>query len=219
MDMKKCVIVGAGICDIQRLKKKMAVLDDDLCIAADGGLAYLMQIGRMPDLVLGDMDSLRDEEMLRALDGEVCVRRLPVEKDDTDMLAAIKEGLEAGYRQFEIYGALGGRIDHTFANVQCLLYLQNRGARGIIVGDDAALMLVRDGSIAFEAEDAEKGRRVSVFAYGGDAYGVSECGLKYLLDHVTVKQEFPVGVSNEFMGEAARIEVESGMLLVCVEEL
>lgn len=217
--MKKCVIVGAGICDIQRLGRRLLINGGDLCIAADGGLKYLMQIGKRPALVLGDMDSLGDEKLLGVLGDQVCVKRLPKEKDDTDMLAAIKEGLAAGYWQFEIYGALGGRLDHTIANIQCLLYLNNRGARGILVGDDVTLMLVQDGQVTFAAEHAVKGRRVSVFAYGGDAHGVSEYGLKYLLDHVTMKQEFPIGVSNEFTGEAARIEVEHGTLLVCVEEL
>lgn len=218
LDMEKCVIVGAGACDIRKLRGRLSVNDRDLCIAADGGLEYLLQVGLTPDLVLGDMDSLENEGVLGTLGVDVCVRRLPVEKDDTDMLAAIKEGLAAGYHQFELYGAFGGRFDHTLANIQCLLYLRNRDARGLIIGDEVTLILVRNECITFAADQAEKGRRISVFAFGGDAYGVSERGLKYLLDHVTVKQEFPIGVSNEFTGEDAQIEVENGMLLICVEE-
>ena len=72
--------------------------------------------------------------------------------------------------------------------------------------------------MCFPADFSQRGRRISVFAYGGDAYGVSERGLKYLLDEVTVKQEFPIGVSNEFIGEPAEVEVQRGMLLLCVEE-
>ncbi len=217
--MKKCVIIGAGACDVQWLKKELILGEKDLCIAADGGLDYLSEIGLIPDIVLGDMDSLDNEEMLEAshADSRFRVKRLPVEKDDTDMLAAIKEGLAAGYQQFALYGALGGRLDHTLANIQCLLYLRNRGAKGIIVSDDVTLMLVRNESITFSADYARKGKRISVFAFGGDAYGVSEKGLKYLLDNVTVALEFPIGVSNEFTGEDAEIEVKNGMLLICVE--
>ncbi|MDE7272402.1 MAG: hypothetical protein K2N95_04970, partial [Lachnospiraceae bacterium] len=83
--------------------------------------------------------------------------------------------------------------------------------------DDVTLMLVRNESITFSADYARKGKRISVFAFGGDAYGVSEKGLKYLLDNVTVALEFPIGVSNEFTGEDAEIEVKNGMLLICVE--
>ena len=212
--MGKCIIIGAGVCDTQLLERRLAVKQEDLCIAADGGLAYLTRIGRTPDLVLGDMDSLQTQALADSLQ----VKRLPVEKDDTDMLAAIKEGLAAGYEQFELYGALGGRLDHTLANIQCLLYLMNRGARGTIVGEDVTLMLIKDTKMCFPADFSQRGRRISVFAYGGDAYGVSERGLKYLLDEVTVKQEFPIGVSNEFIGEPAEVEVQRGMLLLCVEE-
>ena len=210
--MGKCMIIGAGVCDTQLLERRLVVKEDDLCIAADGGLEYLNQIGRTPDLVLGDMDSLQ----MQTLSDSLQVKKLPVEKDDTDMLAAIKEGLAAGYEQFELYGALGGRLDHTLANIQCLLYLLNRGARGTIVGDEVTLMLIRYTNICFWADFSERGRRISVFAFGGDAYGVSERGLKYLLDAVTVKQEFPIGVSNEFIGEAAEVEVQHGMLLLCI---
>lgn len=215
--MKKCVIVGAGTCNMQKLKEQLVVNDGDLCIAADGGLNYLLEIGRTPHVALGDMDSLKSETAAGLQQADYIIKKLPVEKDDTDMLAAVKEGLAAGYRQFELYGALGGRLDHTFANVQCLLYLLNREARGMIVGDDVTLMLIRNEKIVFPADRAEEGKRVSVFAFGGDAYGVSEKGLKYLLDNVTVKLEFPIGVSNEFIGENAEIAVENGMLLICVE--
>lgn len=145
------------------------------------------------------------------------MKRLPVEKDDTDMLAAIKEGLAAGYQQFSLFGALGGRLDHTIANIQSLLYLLNHGARGTIWGDDMSVLLIRNESLFFTAEEAENGRRISVFAFGGDAQGVTEKGLKYPLDHVTLKQEFPVGVSNEFTGQDALVEVQNGMLLICME--
>lgn len=215
--MKKCVIVGAGACDAQRLKEQLILNNNDLCIAADGGLDYLSGIGLKPNIVLGDMDSLQNEETLISFHADCRVKRLPAEKDDTDMLAAVKEGLAAGYRQFELYGALGGRLDHTLANIQCLLYLLNRGAKGILVGDDVTLMLIRNERIVFTADHSRAGKRISVFAFGGDAYGVSEKGLKYLLDNVTVKLEFPIGVSNEFTAEDAEITVKNGMLLVCVE--
>lgn len=215
--MKKCVIIGAAACELQRLKEQLAVNEDDLCIAADGGMNYLMQIGVTPDIMLGDMDSLGNEEFPESFQADFRVKRLPIEKDDTDMLAAIKEGLAAGYQQFELYGALGGRLDHTLANIQCLLYLRNRDAKGIIVGNGASLMLIRNERITFSADYAERGKRISVFAFGGDAYGVSEKGLKYLLHNVTVKLEFPIGVSNEFTGEDAEIEVKDGMLLIYVE--
>ena len=211
--MKKCVIIGAGECNIALLRKRHELKEGDFCIAADGGLKYLIAIGKTPDLLIGDMDSLGMVEP----NGQFKVRRLPVEKDDTDLLAAIKEGLELGFRKFELYGGLGGRLDHTIANIQCLLYLLNRGANGILVGDDMTLRVIRNEAISLPADHYEAGRKISVFAFGGDAYGVAEKGLKYSVDNVTIRQEFPIGVSNEFIGEDAEIAVTDGMLLICIE--
>lgn len=211
--MKKCVIIGAGECNIALLRKRHELKEGDFCIAADGGLKYLIAIGKTPDLLIGDMDSLGMVEP----NGQFKVRRLPVEKDDTDLLAAIKEGLELGFRKFELYGGLGGRLDHTIANIQCLLYLLNRGANGILVGDDMTLRVIRNEAISLPADHYEAGRKISVFAFGGDAYGVTEKGLKYSVDNVTIRQEFPIGVSNEFIGEDAEISVENGMLLICIQ--
>ena len=74
--MGKCIIIGAGVCDTQLLERRLAVKQEDLCIAADGGLAYLTRIGRTPDLVLGDMDSLQTQALADSLQ----VKRLPVER-------------------------------------------------------------------------------------------------------------------------------------------
>lgn len=211
--MKKCVIIGAGECNTDILMNKLVLDDDDFCIAADGGLEYFMKIGRTPNLLIGDMDSLGMKEPC----GPFRIRRLPVEKDDTDMLAAIKEGLESGYRDFELYGALGGRLDHTIANLQCLLYLINRGAKGVLVGDNMTISLIRDEAVALLSDDYEAGRKISVFAFGGDAYGVTERGLKYSVSNGTIRQEFPIGVSNEFIGKDAEISVRNGMLLICIQ--
>lgn len=211
--MKKCVIIGAGQCDTTVLMRGLMLGKDDLCIAADGGMEYLMEIGVTPDLLIGDMDSLERKE----INGTFRIKRLPVEKDDTDMLAAIKEGLELGYRNFELYGALGGRLDHTIANIQCLLYLLNRGAKGSLVGDALTLRMIRNETISLPAANYAAGGTISVFAFGGDAFGVTERGLKYTVSNGTIRQEFPIGVSNEFIGEDAEIAVENGILLICIE--
>lgn len=210
--MKKCMIIGAGACDTAILRQRLRRDEDDLIIAADGGLDHLLAIGTDPDIVLGDMDSVKDKGSLNHFH----VKRLPAEKDDTDMLAAIREGLALGFEDFELYGALGGRIDHTIANLQCLLFLLDNGAKGRIMGDDAMIMLIKNERISFAAGGYPKGRKISVFAFSKDAYGVSETGLKYALEDATIRQGFPIGVSNEFMGTDAEIAVKDGVLLICI---
>ena len=111
MNQGICYIIGAGECSRLLLQLK----DEDFVIAVDGGYEYVKE--NRIDLVVGDFDSLG------YVPKHSKVISLPPEKDDTDMLVAIKEGLKAGYRTFRIYGGCGGRIDHTIANVQHLAYL------------------------------------------------------------------------------------------------
>ena len=94
MNGHECYIIGAG--DFFGLRE---IPDDsDYVIAADAGYEYCRKNNIIPDLVLGDFDSLG------AAPKHPNVMQLPVEKDDTDTVFAIKTGLEKGYRHFYIYG-------------------------------------------------------------------------------------------------------------------
>ena len=126
-DMKRCFIFAAGT--FYGLRKRPEA--GDLVIAADAGYRVCQQEGLVPDVILGDFDSME------APDAGEKVCRLPVEKDDTDTLAAVKLGLERECTDFWIYGGTGGkRLDHTLANLQTLLYLRRRGARGFLYDND-----------------------------------------------------------------------------------
>ena len=198
--MGNCVIFGAA-----EFEKLLApVGENDLIIAADGGLAHTQALGLHPNIVLGDFDSL----------GYVPAgaQVYPVEKDDTDSMLAVRKGLEAGFRRFVLYGALDGpRVDHTMANFQTLLYLAEHGARGYLVGKRQTVTAVKNSCVQFPAGFSGT---VSVFCLGADAKGVTLRGLHYGLENGTLTSSFPLGVSNHFTGEAASITVESGSLLV-----
>ena len=178
-------------------------------IAADQGLQYLKAAGIAPDLIVGDFDSLG--EVPRGTN----VIRHPVEKDDTDMMLAIKTGLARGFRTFVLYGGLGGRLDHTYANFQALTYLARHGAVGYLVGPDAVAAAVTEGVLTFPA--SLEGW-VGVFCPDGEARGVNIEGLYYSLREGTLTSGFPLGASNHFTGEAASVSVEEGTLLVMWQE-
>ena len=177
---------------------------EDFLLAADGGLRHLNKLNLKPHGILGDFDSL----------GFVPegAQVFPVEKDDTDSIYAMRMGLERGYRDFVLYGGLGGsRMDHSIANLQSLLFLAARGARGRIYGDGSCCTLIKNESISFPAE--MKGN-VSVFCMDGEARGVSIKGLKYELENAVLRSDFPIGVSNSFTGKTGHIAVRQGTLLV-----
>lgn len=210
--MGKCILIGAGDLTVGEIPLK----EDDFVIAVDGGLAYCGILNIEPDMILGDFDSVGEKEhaAVMSLKEQIPERiiELPREKDDTDMLYAIKYALELGYRDFRIYAGMGGRFDHSLANVQCLLYLKNHDACGYLMGCDEMIMVLKNETIHFKS-DIEGG--MSLLCLGQRAEGVHIHGMKYNVEKVDLTNDFPVGISNEFVGEEAEVSVENGEL-VCI---
>ena len=197
--MPNCIIFCAGGFD--GLLEEPT--DNDYIIAADGGYRHAQALGITPHAILGDFDSLG----FVPEGAEV----FPVEKDDTDAMLAVRHGLEKGCKTFYIYGGMeGDRADHTVANLQTLLYLEEHGAFGFLVGKQQIATVVKDDTLFIPAGK----HTVSVFAMGGEAKGVTIRGLQYEVENVTLSPGFPLGVSNHGLGVEATISVEKGALLV-----
>ena len=201
-----CYIFGAG----ERSDNTISLTPDDLVIAADGGFDYLEELGLRADYVLGDFDSVL------SFDLPSDSIRYPKEKDDTDMMLAVKHGLEKGYSEFMIYGGLGGRLDHTLGNIQVLAYLSKNGASGTLYASDHAVRVVSNGTISFGKDLPENvtGNICSVFSLSDKSLSVTIHGLKYETDSITLTNSFPLGISNEFTGKKAYIHVEKGTIAV-----
>ena len=198
--MGKCVIFCAAEFDDLIMPPEQ----EDFLIAADGGLKHLQKLGIQPDEILGDFDSL----------GYIPAdsRVFPVEKDDTDAMLAVRKGLQLGYGEFILYGALDGpRLDHTIANLQTLLFLESQGAKGTLVGLKYLITTVKNGVL--KLPPAQEGI-VSVFCLGEKAKGVTIRGLQYELENGILESGFPLGVSNHFAGKESSIAVEDGTLIV-----
>lgn len=202
--MAVCYIVGAGDCTNLDFEKE----NGDLVIAADGGYKHLLSFNIKPDILIGDFDSLNDVPQK-----ENIIRLNPV-KDITDMNAAVDIGIEKGYSEFVIYGALGGRFDHSLANVQLVAWLSQIGKKSRIVDGKTVITAVTDGKIRFDS--VSKGY-ISVFAHTDICENVNISGLKYTLENATLKNSFPLGVSNEFIGCESEISVGRGTVIVVFE--
>ena len=200
---KICCVIGA------MEPGKLVLPEGSLAIAADGGLIHLKRRGLTPDLIVGDFDSLG-----WAPEGANVIRH-PVEKDDTDMMLAVRTGLERGCKRFLLYGGLGGRLDHAYANLQTLVWLADHHAQGWLLGGGMAATVIRNGRLDFAA-----GRQgtISVFCPDGEARGVDLTGLYYPLEDAALTSGFPLGVSNQFTGRAASVSVREGSLLVIWEQ-
>lgn len=207
---KKCIVIGAGDLTVGQI----AVGEEDLVIAVDGGINYCSVLEIEPDILLGDFDSVNEAQreailqMKEAVPERVVV--LKPEKDDTDMLAALRLGLEKGYDYFLIYGGTGGRVEHTLANIQSLLYLKNHGAVGYLMDGSGMIFVMKNEEV--KLRDNLEGY-FSLFALGKEAKGVTIRGMKYELTDDTMSNDFPIGVSNEFIGKEATVSVEDGELV------
>lgn len=196
-----CYIIGAGENDGLTFTPGT----DDFVIAADAGLLYLQRAGIRTDLAIGDFDTLG------SVPTDFPVIALHKEKDDTDLLAAVRQGIAAGYSLFHIYCGTGGRIDHTLANLQILACLSGQHKQGFLFSREQVITAITDSTLTFEPIPSGY---VSVFCYTEKAEGVFLEGLKYPLKNAVLTNTFPLGVSNEFMGVESRICVRQGTLLV-----
>lgn len=195
-----CHIFAAG--SFSRLHATPA--PSDFIIAADGGYLHCRKAGLQPALLIGDFDSL--EEIPSGIE----TLRFPSEKDDTDTMLALKEGLRRGYRHFHLHACTGGRLDHTLANLQALAYLAKQGAQGFLYSEEECFTAISNRSYILPAPS---GRGFSVFCLGEEAQGLSIKGAKYTLAQGSLSPHFPLGISNRVEGEAT-VYVSAGCLLI-----
>ncbi len=202
--MRTCYIIGAG-----DFHGDFTPDEGDLVIAADGGYDTLKRLGKRCDLLLGDMDSIK-------ADGENTPERMlfPVEKDETDTHLCYLEGVRRGYKKFRIYGGVGGRIDHTFANLCLLIYGKHEKNELILVANGYEIFAIENEKITL---CGSPGKTFSVFAFEGEARGVSVLGGKYEAKGVTLVPHFPLGVSNSFVTDTVEISVKEGTLIIMKE--
>ena len=205
--MGKCVIIGAAdIKDYERIK--IYLQKDDFYIFCDAGLKHREALGIKPNLIIGDFDSYPKEEALKQ-GAETIV--LPCEKDDTDTVFAVKEGMRRGFSEFLLLGVIGQRLDHTIGNVSILLMLDEAGRHGMIVDDYSEMSLVGQAPTYID----ESFSYFSVLNISGKAEGVTIEGAKYPLKDAVISCDYQYGVSNEVLaGKRATVSVADGRLLL-----
>lgn len=179
-------------------------------ISADAGYIHAKKLGIRTNIAIGDFDSLTD--IPRDVD-EVIIK--PKEKDDTDTMLAVKLAIQRGFKHITIYGALGGRLDHTYSNIQALAYIIENGGNGIIIGDNDIIHFVKNSMIKL---DFRADYSLSIFAFAGTCEGVTISGVKYPTDNITLKTSFPIGACNEIIKPFAEISVKSGILMIILSK-
>lgn len=175
----------------------------DVILAADAGWKTARALGFSPSLALGDFDTAPAPEGPNVL-------RLPAEKDDTDTFFAARKALEMGCGEVLILGGIGGRLDHTLANICTLLFLEQHGACAWLRSEAAAVRVLLPGQYEFPAQ---KDVYVSLFPMNGDVHGLCLRGFRYPLENAVLRAASTLGTSNEFAAREGYVSFTSGSLV------
>jgi len=203
----KTIIFANG--EVENLDALSTILAESrFLIAADGGLRYIRKLGLIPNLVIGDMDSVSAEDLKWISKNQIEVRKFPIEKDQTDLELALLDAVELGGDPITVVGALGGRVDQTLANLYLLMMpeLQNIDVC-FDDGRDEVFIIQKHGEIR-----GKKGARVSLLPLLSAAKGVRTKGLRYPLRDEILFPERSRGISNEMKSGKAEVSLNSGLL-------
>lgn len=196
------IIAGGHIPDNEIIE----VNSGDKIICADRGYEYALIRGIKPHMLIGDFDSCH-----APLPEDIEIHRCVPEKDDTDTLLAVKTALDLGAEKIVLYGVLGGRLDHTIANIQTLIYIRRRGCFGEIRSTDNTAAVYGTGEHRLPARE---GWYLSIFSMSEETEIKRLRGVKYPLTDYLMTTEFPIGVSNEITADEAVLEIGRGEALV-----
>ncbi|MBQ9673980.1 MAG: thiamine diphosphokinase [Ruminococcus sp.] len=203
----RCVIIsGSPDTNVDEIKELCT--DGDFIVCADSGYSYAKQAGVVPDLIIGDFDSLRDE-----LPKDIEVVKLNNRKDDTDTEHCVMECIRRGYRNFLLLGSIGGRTDHTFANIAILAFLSEYHYNGVARNNGEEIRILNEGTYDMSGK---KGLTFSVFPYGCEDVNVTYEGAEYPLDSFTLTYNVSRGISNVFNSDNASIKVNSGRAILLI---
>lgn len=206
--MTGVIVCGGAISDYAYMNKYFK--NAGIVICADSGAFHLRRFDIKPDILLGDCDSIAQEDYTALAGDGVTILKYPVEKDKTDSELAVDLALEKGCSSVVILGALGTRLDHSVSNIFLLKKLLEAGAEGVIADEHNEVRLI-NSRITIERDGCEK---VSLLPLTQRVCGITTKGLYYPLCDASIEQGSSRGVSNEFTGDAAEVALNEGILLV-----
>lgn len=212
---KRALLISGGHINADYTVEYIKGKDYDIIIAIDGGLKAAESLDIIPDIVVGDFDTI-DSGTLNKYAGmkEVEVIRLNPEKDLTDTQSAIERALSIGADYIEIIGGTGTRLDHTIANIHTLQMMLGRCSEAVITNENNRIRIIEDKYVIKRQE--QYGKYVSFLPLTEKVQGITLEGFKYPLKdyEFNIKTTLSLGVSNEIIEEEATVSLKSGRLIM-----
>ncbi|NLX70391.1 MAG: thiamine diphosphokinase [Clostridiales bacterium] len=206
--MKVLIIANGDIGDSRKVKDVLPAADYVIC--ADGGLRHAKELGLVPDLILGDFDSLAHGVLEEYRTAGVPIRKYPQDKDKTDTQIAVDIAIDMGATHVYLLGAFGSRWDHSYANMMMLYRLAKRNIEAWIL-DAHNIVMVSNGVVRIKGQ---AGQFISLLPLGEDVHIISTQGLKYPIIDKWLPLDFPYGISNVFVQPYAEIQIGEGWLII-----
>ena len=190
--------------------------EENIVITADKGLLYAKKAGIRPDRIIGDFDSLPGGILEEYETQGIPLRTYPPEKDYTDTHLALMWALEEGADRVTIFGGLGSRFDHSFANIGLLSFLLNHGVEGEVIDphNRIAMMDSRHTNIKKIQKNPKRKEYISLIPYTEKVTGITLTGFSYPLIDETLCIGISRGISNELLEQEGTIEIKEGILMV-----
>ena len=183
---------------------------DDWLIAADGGARHCQTLGLTPAVLIGDFDSIKNQERQTLEQQGVAVVPFPKNKNETDLELALRYAVEGGVNEVLILAGMGSRWDQSLANLLLPVIAELSDVQIRLIDGPQEAVLVRDGETLKLL--GQPGDKVSLIPLGGDAYGVTTHGLEYPLQDDTLYFGATRGVSNVLLDEEATIHLDRGIM-------
>ncbi len=207
------ILIGSGEnIPLNRLEKEINI--SDLVVAVDGGMNYLTQLDILPDLLIGDEDSINKISLDRIVKNNIKSLSFPREKDSTDMELALNYLYKQGCDELLIFGGIGSRIDHSLGNIFLLNRAYDLGMKARIIANNNEIILIDNNYTVSKSKD----EYVSILPISTGGACVSLRGFKYPLDRYFIEYGSTIGISNEVLQAKGYIEVHEGRVLVFISK-
>ena len=209
--MKVCIILNGEIKDYKYIKNIIYKNNYDYIICSDGGANHTYKMDIVPDYIIGDLDSIEDNIIKYYKSKNVKFDKFPTKKDETDTELSIWLANKLNAKEIDLIGALGGRIDHTIANINLLYYIRKRGITPKIISEKEEIYIAMDEEITIYGEI---GDTISILPIKNDAKGVTLKNLEYPLEDYDMEFSRPLGISNVMTDVNCSIKVKEGSLII-----
>ena len=209
--MKVCIILNGEIKEYKAIKNILMKEQYDYIICADGGANHTYNMDIVPDYIIGDLDSVEIEIVSYYENCGIRFEKFPSKKNETDTELCIYLADKLKAKEIHFVGALGGRIDHTIANINLLYYVRQMNIVPKILSEKEQVYIAINEEITIHGN---KGDTISIIPINGDAKGVTLTNLEYPLNNYDMKFYLPLGISNVMLNKECKLKVEDGSILI-----